>query len=120
MKGALYWDPRCPRPAPDLVERFATARERLRMCAPGLQERPEPGRQPRFLYATPMGAVVFRLVADAPNLLLHLAEGANLPDPGGLLRGAGRRGRYLCLRDTTLLDDAAVLTLISAAVAQAG
>ncbi len=104
--------------APDLAERLALARAYLRECAPGLQERPEPGRQPRFAYAAASGAIVFRLVVDPPNLLLHLADGAILPDPAARLRGAGRRGRYICLRDTGVLADAAVRTLILEAIAQ--
>lgn len=69
-----------------------------------------------FLYA-PLdgGAAVLRLVVDPPNLLLHVAEGAQLPDPAGLLRGEGRRGRYVCLGAVPSKDQPALLALIGAA-----
>ncbi|WP_245653406.1 hypothetical protein [Sphingomonas pituitosa] len=61
------------------------------------------------------GPVVLRLVVDPPNLLLHFAEGAGLPDPSGLLRGEGRRGRYVCFGALTAADYAPLLALIAAA-----
>lgn len=76
------------------------------------------GERRTFLYAPPQGGgAVLRLVVDPPNLLLHFAAGAALPDPAALLRGEGRRGRYLCLRDPALCDSRHVRALIGAAVA---
>ncbi len=75
------------------------------------------GKARTFLYASPQdGAVVLRLVADPPNVLLHFAHGAALPDPAGLLRGTGKRGRYLCFRDAALREDPRVRALIAAAI----
>lgn len=71
-----------------------------------------------FLYVPPGGgAALLRLIVDPPNLLLHFAEGAPLPDPMRLLRGEGRRGRYVCLGALTLDDQPALLALIVAATA---
>lgn len=73
-----------------------------------------------FLYVAPNGgAAVLRLVVDAPNLLLHFAEGARLHDPAGLLRGAGRRGRYICLGAVASGDEPALRSLIAVAAAGA-
>ncbi|WP_241213545.1 hypothetical protein [Sphingomonas sp. ABOLE] len=73
-----------------------------------------------FLYAPPNGgAAVLRLVVDPPNLLLHFAEGARLPDPAGLLQGGGRRGRYVCLGAVASGDEAALRALIAVAAASA-
>ncbi|WP_294254325.1 hypothetical protein [uncultured Sphingomonas sp.] len=60
-----------------------------------------------------------RLVVDPPNLLLHFAEGAALPDPAGLLRGEGRRGRYVCLGAVASGDEPALRVLIAVAAAGA-
>lgn len=71
-----------------------------------------------FLYAPPDGgAAVLRLVADPPNLLLHIAAGAILYDPAGLLRGEGRRGRYVCLGALAREEFPALLALMEAATA---
>ena len=73
-----------------------------------------------FLY-TPSdgGAAVLRLVVDPPNLLLHFAEGAALPDPAGLLRGEGRLGRYVCLGAVASGGEPALRALIAVAAAGA-
>ncbi|WP_245824543.1 hypothetical protein [Sphingomonas azotifigens] len=63
------------------------------------------------------GTAVLRLVLDPPNLLLHFAEGARLPDPAGLLRGEGRRGRYVCLGAIASGDEPALRALIAVAAA---
>ncbi|WP_232318559.1 hypothetical protein [Sphingomonas sp. TDK1] len=71
-----------------------------------------------LLYTSPDGgATLLRLVVDPPNLLLHFAEGATLPDPAGLLRGQGRRGRYVCLSAVSPDDQSALHALIAAATA---
>ncbi|MET3709858.1 hypothetical protein ABIC65_000538 [Sphingomonas trueperi] len=62
---------------------------------------------------------MLRLIVDPPNLLLHFAEGAALPDPAGLLRGEGRRGRYICLGAVSPDDQPALHALIAAATASA-
>jgi hypothetical protein len=73
-----------------------------------------------FVYTSPDSSqVVLRLVVDAPNLLLHFAEGARLPDPAGLLRGEGRRGRYVCLGALASGDEPALRALIAVAAAGA-
>lgn len=58
-----------------------------------------------------------RLVTDPANVFLHFAQGAALPDPTGLLRGEGRRGRYVCLSAVTAEDQPALFALIAAATA---
>jgi hypothetical protein len=73
----------------------------------------------RLYAASGGGAAVLRLVVDPPNLLLHFAEGAALPDPAGLLRGEGRRGRYVCLGAVSPDDQPALDALIAAAMASA-
>lgn len=72
-----------------------------------------------FLYAAPgTKAPMFRLVPSGPNILLHVSEGAVLPDPAGLLQGGGRRGRFICLRNHVLGENPALSAMIAAAVAR--
>ncbi|WP_294329648.1 hypothetical protein [uncultured Sphingomonas sp.] len=111
--------PACSIPAVDLAARLKMARQQLLSCAADLKERQEPAHEPRFAYRLENGPVVMRLVADPPNLFLHFSEGARLADPRGLLRGAGRRGRYVCLGAVRAEDQPAVSALIAAAMAAA-
>ncbi len=48
---------------------------------------------------------------------LCFLQGAGLPDPDGVLRGAGSRVRHVRLHDPAALDDPAIEALIEAAVA---
>ncbi|UYY78122.1 hypothetical protein [Sphingomonas sp. R1] len=110
----------------DLAVRVAAARALLRSAWPEAVERETArGAGRTFLYTPSDGgsaggsAAVLRLVVDAPNLLLHVAEGARLPDPAGLLRGEGRRGRYVCLGAVASGDEPALRALIAVAAAGA-
>ncbi|HYJ82545.1 MAG TPA: DUF1801 domain-containing protein [Allosphingosinicella sp.] len=49
---------------------------------------------------------------------LHFLDGVGLPDPHGILRGAGSRVRHVRLHDRNALDDARVEALIAEAVAR--
>jgi hypothetical protein len=49
---------------------------------------------------------------------LCFLQGAGLPDPHGLLRGAGSRVRHVRLHDPAALDDPKIEALIEAAVAR--
>lgn len=103
----------------DLADRLAAARALLRSAWPGAVERETArGAGRTVVYAAPRQAgPVLRLVVDPPNLLLHFADGAALPDPAGLLRGEGRRGRYVCLGAVSGEDQPALCALIAAAAA---
>ncbi|WP_333571957.1 hypothetical protein [Sphingomonas sp.] len=116
MESGSVMGEHCPASTLQLESRVALAREQLLASAPDLREWQEAGRQSRFAYGNVSGPVVMRLVVDPPNLLLHFAEGAALPDPAGLLRGVGRRGRYVCLGAVKAQDRPALLALIGAAL----
>lgn len=50
---------------------------------------------------------------------LHFLDGAGLPDPGGILRGAGSRVRHVRLHHPQALDDPGIEALVAEAVARA-
>lgn len=106
-------------PSVDLASRLAADRLLVRSAWPEAVERETVRGAGRTLaYASAVGrAPVVRLVVDPPNILLHFAEGAALPDPAGLLRGEGRRGRYVCLGAVRTEDQLALRILIGAAIA---
>lgn len=61
---------------------------------------------------------VLSLAAQASGLALCFLEGAQLPDPEKMLRGAGTRVRSLKLPTAATLDAPAVEALIAAAIEQ--
>lgn len=66
----------------------------------------------------PSGAVLS--VAVYPRtVLLYFLKGASLPDPDGLLKGSGTRGRHIPDADSATFSDPRVKALIDAAAGQA-
>jgi hypothetical protein len=63
---------------------------------------------------------VFSVVVFPRWVLLYFLQGAVLPDPHGLLKGAGKVGRHIRLTDAATLDDPAVGELMDDAVELAG
>jgi len=53
------------------------------------------------------------------GVMLYFLTGASLPDPDGLLKGSGTKGRHIPDADESMFDDAPVVALIDAAVARA-
>src|SRR5262245_59855778 len=46
-------------------------------------------------------------------------QGANLPNPQGILKGSGKQARHIVLKDATTLDEPAVQSLIAEALRRA-
>lgn len=59
---------------------------------------------------------IVSLAASAKGVSLSFYRGAALPDPGGLLQGAGTQNRFVRLDSASAISDPAVDALISAAV----
>jgi hypothetical protein len=59
---------------------------------------------------------VFSVVVFPRWVLLYFLQGSVLPDPHGLLKGAGKVGRHIRLTDAAPLEDPAVEELIRDAV----
>ncbi|MBC9031787.1 hypothetical protein IAG41_05225 [Sphingomonas sp. JC676] len=53
------------------------------------------------------------------GILLYFIRGASLPDPDGLLKGAGSRGRHVPMPGPETLDDPGVAALLASALAEA-
>jgi hypothetical protein len=62
---------------------------------------------------------IFSLAAYARGLNLFFAQGAGLPDPAGLLRGAGKQVRSIRLDGAAVLDRPEARALIAAALERA-
>jgi hypothetical protein len=67
-----------------------------------------------------MKGLLFALIPHAGWVNLQLADGALLPDPGGLVEGTGKRIRHVKIRSAEMAREARVLALIRAQVAARG
>jgi hypothetical protein len=62
---------------------------------------------------------IVSLAVSAKGVALSFYHGASLPDPDGILLGAGNQNRYVRLDGAETFDEPAVAALLRAAVAQA-
>lgn len=85
--------------------------ERLRRCGDDVRELLHDGHPTACV-----GDAAFAYTdAFTAHVNLGFFHGADLPDPGGLLQGSGRRMRHVKLRWGEAVDTAAVEALIAAA-----
>lgn len=109
--------------APEIADRVRAARAVLRARFPGATELVYDNYNALAIgYGAGERAseAMFSLAVYPRNVLLYFRFGTTLRDPAGLLRGEGRQGRYVCLKDVALLDAPAVIALLDAALAAAG
>ncbi len=64
--------------------------------------------------------VIVSLAVYARGVNLYFMYGKGLPDPDGLLQGAGNRGRFIRVASAATLNVPAVAALLDAATADAG
>ncbi len=63
-----------------------------------------------------MRDLMFAIIAHRDHVNLQLADGAQLPDPTGIVEGTGRRIRHVKIRSAVAAESAAVRSLIRAEV----
>ncbi len=63
--------------------------------------------------------VILSLGVYARGVSLYFTHGKKLPDPQGLLEGAGNQGRFVRLTEAAILNQPGVVALIRAAIKQA-
>ena len=64
-----------------------------------------------------MRGLLFAIIAHKSHVNLQLADGADLPDPGGLIEGTGKRIRHVKIRSVEAASSPAVVALIEAQLA---
>ncbi|MDG2532995.1 hypothetical protein P6144_05005 [Sphingomonas sp. HITSZ_GF] len=107
---------------PEIAERVRAARAVLRARLPGATELVYDNYNALAIAYGPgakTSEAVFSLAIYPRNILLYFLPGVGLPDPEGLLRGEGKVGRYVCLKEVALLEAPAVIALIEAALDRA-
>jgi hypothetical protein len=84
---------------------------RMRACGPDVHELLHDGRPTACVADTAFAYVA----AFTRHVNVGFCHGADLPDPGGLLAGGGKRMRHVKLRWGEPVDEAAIAVLIAAA-----
>lgn len=98
----------------DLVEVAHATRALVRSVAPDAQEEVQPAWGGYLLFKT--GAVTVCYVsAHRRHVSLGFSQGVTLPDPQGILEGAGKNARHVKLRNLRDLERPAVRALLEAA-----
>lgn len=99
---------------PAVVGLANATRDLVKAVAPDVEEAGRPGwnlvgyrRRGYFAFVAPMD----------DHVRLGFEHGVLLPDPAGLLAGAGKQVRYVVLRTVADLENPAVVRLLEAAVA---
>ena len=64
-----------------------------------------------------MRGLLFAIIAHKSRVNLQLADGAELPDPEGLVEGTGKRIRHVKIRSVEAASSAAVVGLVHAQLA---
>ena len=64
-----------------------------------------------------MRGLLFAIIAHAAHVNLQLADGAELPDPDGLIEGTGKRIRHVKVRSVEAASAAPVVAIIRAQLA---
>lgn len=86
--------------------------------APGAIERVDFGnRLIAFGRSMAMGGLLFAIIAHRTWVNLQLADGADLPNPDGLIEGTGKRIRHIKIRSVADASSAPVVASIRAQLA---
>jgi hypothetical protein len=101
----------------DVTEVFIALRDLVREVMPDAQEALDlPDRVLAFGYGPPGGVrmrgLAVGLIPHSAHVNVQLADGADLPDPTGIVEGTGKRIRHVKVRDMTEAARPALRALI--------
>jgi hypothetical protein len=104
---------------PDEVRKLAAAaRKALAKALPGAAEGVDKrAKMLRYSYGPGYKGLVCTLFLSKTGVKLGIFRGAELPDPAGLMQGAGKVHRHVQLRSGADLDRPALNRLLAAALA---
>jgi hypothetical protein len=103
-------------PEQQAIER--ALRATIRQALPGAVEQVDFGNKLiAFGRSMKIRGLLFAIIAHKVHVNLQLADGALLPDPGGLVEGTGKRIRHVKIRSVADVSSPAVVALIEAQLA---
>jgi len=107
---------------PDVAKRARGAIARMRKLTPGAIEMVYDNYNALAIGFGPSeraSEAIFSIVLYPRHPSLFFLQGAKLPDPSKVLRGAGKVVRHIVIEDVKLFDDPAVLRLVELALERA-
>jgi hypothetical protein len=104
--------------APELRAIEQALRERIRGEFPGAVEQVDFGNKLiAFGHTMKIRGLLFAIIAHTAHVNLQLADGADLPDPTGIVEGTGKRIRHVKIRTVEAASSEPVIALIRAQLA---
>jgi len=103
--------------APEVVTTARALRAAIRAAMPETVEQVDFGnRLLAFGKSMAMRDLTFAIIPHTAHVNLQLADGVDLPDPGGLIEGTGKRIRHVKVRSVEAAGSPALRTIIDAQV----
>ena len=104
---------------PDAVRNVGLAlRTTILAALPRVEETVDrPGRILGYGFGTGYAGAICTIIPSKTGMKLGIVNGASLHDPAGLLEGAGKRHKYVAVKDAATARSAAVTALLKAAYA---
>ena len=107
--------------APDVVATAHALRAAVKAAMPDVVEQVDFGNGLlAFGRSMAMRDLLFAVIPHKSHVNLQLADGAVLPNPGGLIEGTGKRIRHVKIRSVDAAGSPAVRTVIDAQIAHRG
>jgi hypothetical protein len=102
---------------PEVVTTARALRAAIRAAMPETVEQVDFGnRLLAFGKSMAMRDLTFAIIPHTAHVNLQLADGVDLPDPGGLIEGTGKRIRHVKVRSVEAAGSPALRTIIDAQV----
>ena len=103
--------------APEVVTTARALRAAIRAAMPETVEQVDFGnRLLAFGKSMAMRDLTFAIIPHTAHVNLQLADGVDLPDPGGLIEGTGKRIRHVKVRSVEAAGSPTLRTIIDAQV----
>lgn len=103
---------------PEIQAIERTIRATVRRAAPKAVERVDFGNKLiAFGWSMKMGELLFAIIAHRSWVNLQLPDGADLPDPDGVIEGSGKRIRHVKIRSAADASSTTVEAIIAAQLA---
>jgi hypothetical protein len=104
--------------APDVIATCHALRAAVKAAMPDIVEQVDFGNGLlAFGRSMAMRDLLFAIIPHKSHVNLQLADGADLPNPGGLIEGTGKRIRHVKIRSVDAAGSPAVRTVIDAQIA---
>ena len=105
-----------PGVVPDLARRL---RKVIRSVMPDAREEVDrPGRVVGYSYAPGYSGLICTIILSKTGVKLGILGSAKMPDPAGLLEGAGKQHRYIAFAQQSDFDRAGIDDLLRSATAR--